>query len=200
MTGRRERKKQVIRERILEEARKLFFTRNFSMVSMSDVADAADIGVGTIYNYFSSKTVLLLTLLREDIQPTEHGEEAVTQYQNMKPEEVALRIAEDVLVLFDRYGKPFWKEVFGAALGPEGPDLHIMESFINYNPALYAVFMQLLEERGEKSEDAKMLVESVYCIIIVHTVTHLFKEESNSSDVLSTLRRNLKFILRRVEP
>ncbi len=169
------------------------------MVSISDVADAADIGVGTIYNYFSSKTALLLTLLREDIQQTKQGNEAVHQYEKMTPEEVAMQIAEDVLILFDRYGRPFWKEVFGGALSPEGPELHIMESFINYNPAIYAVLVELLEKRGEKPEDAKLLAESVYCIIIVHSVTHLFQEGSDSSDVLAVLQRHLSFILRRVQ-
>ncbi len=48
--------------KILKSARELFYVRNFSSVSMDDIAKSAGVGKGTIYNYFTSKDDLLLQL------------------------------------------------------------------------------------------------------------------------------------------
>ena len=56
----RERKKQENRQAIVESARALLIERGFAATTMEEVAFAADVSVGTLYNYFSSKQTLLV--------------------------------------------------------------------------------------------------------------------------------------------
>ncbi|MGW4800446.1 TetR/AcrR family transcriptional regulator, partial [Nonomuraea sp. NPDC004297] len=53
--GLRERKKRETRERISDIATGLFIARGFDNVTVAEVAQAADVSVNTVFNYFSTK-------------------------------------------------------------------------------------------------------------------------------------------------
>ena len=66
MTGLRQRKKQVSRRRIIDAAVALFAEQGIDATTMDEVARRADLSVATVYNYFGSKTALLLAAVDED--------------------------------------------------------------------------------------------------------------------------------------
>jgi AcrR family transcriptional regulator len=53
--GLRERKKKKTRELIAETAARMFDKRGFDAVTVAEVARAADVSEGTVFNYFSTK-------------------------------------------------------------------------------------------------------------------------------------------------
>ena len=58
--GRRERAKQDKRDRIMAAARELFAANGISGVTTQQVADRADVAIGTLYLYASTKAELLI--------------------------------------------------------------------------------------------------------------------------------------------
>lgn len=60
--GRRERKKQQTREKIASVAMELFLERGFEQVTVTEVAEAADVSINTVYNYFPTKEDLIFGL------------------------------------------------------------------------------------------------------------------------------------------
>ena len=61
--GRREEKKLIARQTILDAAAKIFKSRGFMNTSVSDIMRESNLGVGTFYNYFHSKEEILMELL-----------------------------------------------------------------------------------------------------------------------------------------
>lgn len=55
-----------IKEQIIEEAKKQLFENGYAKTTIRSVAAALGIGVGTMYNYFSSKDMLISSFMLED--------------------------------------------------------------------------------------------------------------------------------------
>src|SRR4030095_13309758 len=61
--SRRERKKSAIRGRIIAQGVELFSRHGIADVTVDQIAEAADIGKGTIYNYFQSKEDIVVAFM-----------------------------------------------------------------------------------------------------------------------------------------
>ena len=66
--GLRDRQKRGRERRIVKAAEKLFARKGYAEVAMEDVAARAGLAVGTIYNYFPSKSALLLAIVRSETE------------------------------------------------------------------------------------------------------------------------------------
>ncbi|MGI9649170.1 MAG: TetR/AcrR family transcriptional regulator [Acidimicrobiia bacterium] len=60
MTGLRERKKQQTADRLVDAAGALFTRKGFAATTMEEIAAAAEVSVGTLYNYYGTKNTILL--------------------------------------------------------------------------------------------------------------------------------------------
>lgn len=61
--SRRQRKKLDVRARIIATALKLFSRHGFGDVTVEHIADVADLGKGTIYNYFDTKEDIVVAFM-----------------------------------------------------------------------------------------------------------------------------------------
>ena len=68
-------KKQETRRRIVECARKLFNDKGFEQTTTRDIAQAAGIAAGTMFNYFATKEALAVTIVDEAL------DEAGTEFE-----------------------------------------------------------------------------------------------------------------------
>ncbi len=69
---RREREKNKHKEEILEAALRLFSEKGFHNVSMQQIAEKSEFGVGTIYNFFESKEALFEELMKNGSERITH--------------------------------------------------------------------------------------------------------------------------------
>lgn len=69
--SRRERRASVLRRQIVDAAAELFAEKGFHRTTTKDIAMAADVSEGTIYNYFDNKDDLLLGIM-EHLYEAEH--------------------------------------------------------------------------------------------------------------------------------
>jgi AcrR family transcriptional regulator len=64
---RKERERLARREEILTAARKVFSERGFEKATLDEIAEVAEFGKGTIYNYFKSKEELFACIIERGI-------------------------------------------------------------------------------------------------------------------------------------
>ena len=57
--------KAETRHRILDAARQLFVARGYDATTTRDIAEAASIANGTLFNYFANKEAVLASLVAE---------------------------------------------------------------------------------------------------------------------------------------
>jgi len=78
--ARRERRIAARREQILDAAARMFAEKGFHRATTREIAEAADVSEGTIYNYFASKNDLLIgmmTRMGESQVPPEMFEQGI---------------------------------------------------------------------------------------------------------------------------
>lgn len=68
MTGLRERQKADRTSRILAAASRLFRETGYGAIRIEDIAQAAEVSVGTLYNYFANKGDLLLAIVSMEVE------------------------------------------------------------------------------------------------------------------------------------
>ena len=89
-TGLRERKKEQTRAGIADAAHRLFSERGFDAVTVAEVARAADVSEGTVFNYFPAKEDLFYSAM-------ESFEAALVEVVRARP------VGESALVAFRRF-------------------------------------------------------------------------------------------------
>jgi AcrR family transcriptional regulator len=57
-----------IREKLMREAKRQVLENGYTALTIRSVAKACDVGVGTVYNYFTSKEMLVASFMLEDWQ------------------------------------------------------------------------------------------------------------------------------------
>lgn len=68
-TPRQQRSRETV-ERILEAAAHIFNERGYTEATTNEIADEADVSIGSLYQYFPNKDALLLALAHKHIQAT----------------------------------------------------------------------------------------------------------------------------------
>lgn len=63
--GRRERKKIAVRAEILAQGIELFAKHGIDAVTVEQIAEAADVGKGTVYNYFAAKEDIVVAFMAD---------------------------------------------------------------------------------------------------------------------------------------
>jgi len=155
----RERKKAETRKRIVTVATKIFAKKGIEASTVDEIATAADVGKGTIYNYFETKEDIIVAFL-VDIE-TEVQEEVAGLIQ--KPRSLQGSLSQYILFQFKlkephhEFVRVFLAQMFsrGTAASPWIAQIQTV-----IDPPLQALFSSLQRRRLIRSDmDAAVLIQ-----------------------------------------
>jgi AcrR family transcriptional regulator len=194
--GRRERAKEDKRRRILAAARELFAVHGVSGVTTQQIADRADVAVGTLFLYASTKAELLIMVQNEKFaEAIDHGLAAASVV-----EQAGAPICDEVLALLRpivncireqvENGRTYLHELlFGDPSEPhrrEGLSLSLrLES---------GLVSALTRDGGITSADAGILARVITSVIHVTTTATIYLDRS-SSEVFDDISRQIHAVL-----
>ncbi|OHE66879.1 MAG: hypothetical protein A2413_16105 [Treponema sp. RIFOXYC1_FULL_61_9] len=106
------------RARIQAEAERIFSRIGFTATSMQSIAQASGLAVGTLYNYFPSKTSLLFSMISDHLPALENKlAEIAKRSHKTKARERLMAAFEIYLSSFCTIDRQIWRDVLIAALG-----------------------------------------------------------------------------------
>lgn len=112
-----------IREKLLEEAKRQVMEKGYATMTIRSVASACGVGLGTVYNYFDSKDMLVASFMLEDWIICKQTIDAGCKEKHTI--ELALRYIYDGLNSFiEKYESVFKDESAGVAFASSSKQHH----------------------------------------------------------------------------
>lgn len=108
--------REATRRRILEVARERFAAQGFDAVTTRDIAGAAAIATGTLFNYFATKEAVAAALVAEALAGARAAFDARTRRGDSLEEELFALVAAELRAL--RPHRNYLAPVLETALGP----------------------------------------------------------------------------------
>lgn len=153
--GLRERKKAQSRQAILAAAHELFLKKSYDETIIEEIAERADLAVGTLYNYFPSKGELLLALIADSDERYLRGAQKLIS----NPPKRADHALADIMVLATEHcvrqlGKSIWRHVAATALTNVGSTFGRQYAVTTQkHQNLVVDIMRVLQARGDIRSD-----------------------------------------------
>jgi AcrR family transcriptional regulator len=171
-TGRRDRRKLEMRERIVQAAVELFSSRGFSRTTVEDITESADVGKGTFFNYFPSKEHVLGALA--EIQISKLNEGLAAAKTGKKTYDVLLDLSL-VMPRLPGRSRLLTRSLMSGLAGSETVRTLILPGVMRGRDVLAEVF-RLGQQRGEIRTDidaadmAVMFQQSMFGAIVLWSV------------------------------
>lgn len=148
-TGLRERQRSKRRDTMLRAAAEIFGEKGFEQARLEDIAERAQVSVGTIYNYFSSKFDLLVAMYREDREMVLKQSEAIVANPPADPVIAISKLIQcDLECGIDYAGPVVWREILAPAFTPESYRKTFAEIYDRYTQRMLEL-LELLKRRGD---------------------------------------------------
>ena len=191
-TSLRERKKTAKQERILEVATRLFAEKGYEAVTTAEIAEAAEVGVGTLFRYAGSKAELLVAVMNSRFaEGIEAGLSEATEGRAM---------AESIIAIL----RPFVEE---SMTHPEnmlayerealfGSVEHREEATSSVSRVEQAILQVMLLHRArprDPSADLEDIAHTIYAVLYLDIVK-VTTGRSAMADLPARVRRSVGFL------
>ncbi len=183
---------------IVRAAKRLFGVKGYEATAMEDVARAARLAVGTIYNYFPSKTDLVLAIVRRETEELYARGERIADDPPADPIAALAQMCGVMVEGFLRDDRALMREVFAAAVNsPQTIGAKVFESDLR----LVSVLVRLIEKLKagrllDANLDAIRAAGVLYGICMTWITAYLMTETLTAEMVQDEVRRGIEIATR----
>jgi AcrR family transcriptional regulator len=199
--GLREIKKKRARTAILDAARELFFSLGYDGTTVEAIAGKAEVAVGTVYNYFDSKSSVILALTENDTSTVRGAEFPISGSDSGL--EVLRRYLHSFMEGISKYPRQLLRELIREALG--GPGSILGEGLTRQDITLLEDLRELLgrlRSSGMVRRDLDLAMASmiVYGTVMTSLLWYAADPGRTSVDMLGSMDGMLQTLCSGLEP
>lgn len=199
MSGLRERQKAYRHDRIIEAATRLFREQGYEAVKMEAIAEAAEVAIGTIYNYYRNKGDLLVAIVSLEVEEVlKAGEAVIADPPGDAEAAVHALIGGYIAHSLNYLSKEMWRQAM--AISTVQPTSPFGETYAALDVALARQTCQLLEKLQEMGllsgkADAGGLGEVIFNNTNMNFIDFVKVETMRMEELLEKLRRQHRAVL-----
>lgn len=204
MPGLRERQKEKRETSILTAASELFNSKGYNNTSIEEIAERAEVGVGTIYNYFHTKADLILALARQVTDELlEEGQVIIDNPPHEAQEAVTTLLsiyAEGMMSKW--YNKDLIRELFEVALSEQ---LSYRRETVKLDFELVDQLAKLMEHIKKHSQLAEEInpyeaATLLYIVAMIDVLMFIIDNETSLDTLTEAIHRRVSLVFRGLSP
>jgi AcrR family transcriptional regulator len=199
MSGLREKQKANRHTRILETATMLFRENGYDAVKMETIAAAAEVSIGTIYNYYQNKGDLLVAIVTLEVNEVlSAGDRVIAKPPKTAAKAIDMLIGNYVEHSLVYLSKEMWREAMAISIRqPESP---FGLTYAALDVALARQVFRLIERLQQQGlivakVDAKSIGELIFNNTNMMFIVFVKSEAMTVRHLRSNLRRQLRPIV-----
>jgi AcrR family transcriptional regulator len=199
MSGLRVRQIAIRHDRIIDVATRLFREQGYEAVKMEAIAAAAEVAIGTIYNYYRNKGDLLVAIVSLEVEEVlKQGEEVIANPPASAEAAVDALIGGYVEHSLHYLSKEMWRQAM--AISTTQPSSPFGETYADLDVALALQTRQLLEKLQAlgllaRAADAGSLGEVIFNNTNMNFIVFVKDEGMAMDELRSLLRRQNAAVL-----
>ncbi len=203
MSDLRKKQKQKREEAIIEAAKELIGEKGYRNTSIEEIAEKAEVGPATVYNYFNSKSGLFLSIFNKEVETLLKNGGKIISNPPVEAEEAVYKLAETYFGDFmGRYSRQLMREIFVATLVEQ---LSVRKEIIGLDYALMAQLVELLKmikSRGQigpdiEAEDAAFVI---YSLIMTDLMVFFVDDDMTMQDCLQAMKHHISLSFKGLTP
>lgn len=199
LSGLREQKKKRTQMNIIEQASILFQLHGYERTTMQDVANACELGVGTLYNYYTSKSDLLMAILGVGIDSN------MDEYLRIIQDETitGMTKAHNLINLFSKniftHPKVILRETIRLVISNKGDGPSVASSLISADTHFLRMIKGCFESEianGRLSESFQLTeaIAILYGVLRSETLSYIMSDETSEEEVMARIKRHVAFL------
>ncbi|MBA4095475.1 MAG: TetR family transcriptional regulator [Rhodospirillum sp.] len=202
MAGLRAKNKADRHQRIVEAAARLFRTQGYDTVKMEAIAAAAEVSIGTIYNYYKNKGDLLVAIVSMEVHEVlAAGERVIADPPRHAEKAVAKLIANYIEHALVYLSKEMWRQAM--AITTQQPDSPSGVAYNELDEALArqtAKLIRKLQTLGlmQVGVDAQAIGEMIFNNTNMMFTIFVKQEAMSVATLLARIRRQNRTLVQAI--
>ncbi len=199
----REQKKQKVQESILQNAGNLFVTKGYAGTTLEEIAARAEIGVGTLYNYYDSKAEVFLAIMADKMDFTVAEIDGLFGDAETDLVDLILKFIREASKPFLLINNEVWQELISVALGVTKPENVLLQRLIQvdnqFMSQLEKCFNYLINQGAIASNyPAKQAAGVIYSIILSQFLFYIYDQGMTREQFISSTEEQIMFVLQNI--
>ncbi|WP_373481853.1 TetR/AcrR family transcriptional regulator [Acetobacterium sp.] len=197
--GIREENRKYYREKILIAAKEVFTSKGYEHTTMEQIAEKAEIGLGTAYNYFKSKEELFILSMAENMADTTEINLEDIQYASGNAAEIVTDAIMKHLKKMNWVNKKIWKMAFPVILSSmksdKMPIQEVLKADFKIMDKIRVLINQLKAEHLLPFDfDTPTAIDLIFGALFLQLSLYVYTEDSTFEQTCERIKADIRFV------